>query len=582
MSEPRTTTDTNAEIEDVLSSIRRLISQERAPAVTPVAEAAAPAAPSHVPPPAGAMPGDGAAGRDAMAPDPAPQSVFAPRNARPAPPEEAPHLLEDPLPPAGEPSFADDAPDVATDLEEDRLVLTPALRVEDTAAEEAAPQMAPEVGPELADDPAPATPDGLDAPVDEAVEAFLADAAPEAMLPDTSCLDAELDQLEDKIAAMEAAVTLSGQDFEPEDGGAPLAGDGPDVPQWSDDAEDFLVSLGARREGGARPAFGPAAAPEEAPEAPMAEMVEPEETPAAVPESLMAHRAAPPEAEMRPEMEAEVEREAEAGPLVLSADATPEGAEAAPLPDPDMPADQSFAADLAGAPEFDADIPDAAGLDADLGASDPVDPGAAFVDSPAEPAAELGADPGASFAASAPEMAEEVAVPAPVAAAEFAADPAPAMAPDDRTPADMTPAEMAPDAVAADAPAVEWEDDTLHYDAPPADNPDAGRPPPAAAPADAGGAPRRLHLDDARQQEAAPVARRRSSYEEMRAEDPDPAEEGIFAESDPLLDEEALRILVSDIIREELQGTLGERITRNVRKLVRREIQRALAGHTLE
>jgi hypothetical protein len=56
-----------------------------------------------------------------------------------------------------------------------------------------------------------------------------------------------------------------------------------------------------------------------------------------------------------------------------------------------------------------------------------------------------------------------------------------------------------------------------------------------------------------------------------------------FAQSvDDILDEEALRDLVSDIVREELQGALGERITRNVRKLVRREIHRALAAQELE
>lgn len=49
-----------------------------------------------------------------------------------------------------------------------------------------------------------------------------------------------------------------------------------------------------------------------------------------------------------------------------------------------------------------------------------------------------------------------------------------------------------------------------------------------------------------------------------------------------ILDEDALRDLVSDIVREELQGALGERITRNVRKLVRREIHRALAAQELE
>lgn len=47
-------------------------------------------------------------------------------------------------------------------------------------------------------------------------------------------------------------------------------------------------------------------------------------------------------------------------------------------------------------------------------------------------------------------------------------------------------------------------------------------------------------------------------------------------------DEEVLRNLVRDMIREELQGGLGERITRNVRKLVRAEIARALATQDLD
>lgn len=55
---------------------------------------------------------------------------------------------------------------------------------------------------------------------------------------------------------------------------------------------------------------------------------------------------------------------------------------------------------------------------------------------------------------------------------------------------------------------------------------------------------------------------------------------GLTGEIDPadLIDEQALRDLVADIVRQELQGALGERITRNVRKLVRREIHRALMG----
>jgi hypothetical protein len=47
-------------------------------------------------------------------------------------------------------------------------------------------------------------------------------------------------------------------------------------------------------------------------------------------------------------------------------------------------------------------------------------------------------------------------------------------------------------------------------------------------------------------------------------------------------DETVLRDLVRDLIREELQGALGERITRNVRKLVRAELNRALAVHDFE
>ncbi len=66
--------------------------------------------------------------------------------------------------------------------------------------------------------------------------------------------------------------------------------------------------------------------------------------------------------------------------------------------------------------------------------------------------------------------------------------------------------------------------------------------------------------------------------------DPAPAgggnapEAGMFDDADVLIDEESLRLLVRDILREELQGPLGERITRNVRKLVRAEIARTLAA----
>jgi len=49
-----------------------------------------------------------------------------------------------------------------------------------------------------------------------------------------------------------------------------------------------------------------------------------------------------------------------------------------------------------------------------------------------------------------------------------------------------------------------------------------------------------------------------------------------------VLDEDSLRDLVAEIVREELQGALGERITRNVRKLVRREIHRALTSEDFD
>lgn len=64
------------------------------------------------------------------------------------------------------------------------------------------------------------------------------------------------------------------------------------------------------------------------------------------------------------------------------------------------------------------------------------------------------------------------------------------------------------------------------------------------------------------------------------------ADASTISTEDDVLDEDALRELVSDIVREELQGALGERITRNVRKLVRklvrRELHRGLADQDLE
>ncbi|MGV8953402.1 MAG: hypothetical protein ACOH2M_20060, partial [Cypionkella sp.] len=75
--------------------------------------------------------------------------------------------------------------------------------------------------------------------------------------------------------------------------------------------------------------------------------------------------------------------------------------------------------------------------------------------------------------------------------------------------------------------------------------------------------------------------------EDARAPDPEFANDPEDASDDPYDDEtmrfneDVLRELVRDILREELAGTLGERITRNIRKLVRAEIARALAAQQL-
>jgi hypothetical protein len=55
----------------------------------------------------------------------------------------------------------------------------------------------------------------------------------------------------------------------------------------------------------------------------------------------------------------------------------------------------------------------------------------------------------------------------------------------------------------------------------------------------------------------------------------------IFAD-DRLPDPDALRDLVAEIVRQELQSDLGQRVTRNIRKLVRREIRRALAARDFD
>lgn len=65
---------------------------------------------------------------------------------------------------------------------------------------------------------------------------------------------------------------------------------------------------------------------------------------------------------------------------------------------------------------------------------------------------------------------------------------------------------------------------------------------------------------------------------EVITEDPETST-ALDTHLDGMIDEAALREIVAQMVRAELQGELGEKITRNVRKLVRREIHRVLLTH---
>ena len=75
-------------------------------------------------------------------------------------------------------------------------------------------------------------------------------------------------------------------------------------------------------------------------------------------------------------------------------------------------------------------------------------------------------------------------------------------------------------------------------------------------------------------EDAEPLAADDTYAPDPALSDPAPAE--------TVIDEDTLRDLVAQIVRQELQGALGERITRNVRKLVRREIHRAMTAQDLD
>lgn len=74
------------------------------------------------------------------------------------------------------------------------------------------------------------------------------------------------------------------------------------------------------------------------------------------------------------------------------------------------------------------------------------------------------------------------------------------------------------------------------------------------------------------------VAEANAGFAEDAVMDPADADDA----DDGFIDEDALRDMVVAILREELRGELGDRITHNVRKLVRREINRALTAQDFE
>lgn len=78
-------------------------------------------------------------------------------------------------------------------------------------------------------------------------------------------------------------------------------------------------------------------------------------------------------------------------------------------------------------------------------------------------------------------------------------------------------------------------------------------------------------------------AQEKPDYEQAATDAREP-EDILLAEDaeERILDEDTLREIVVQTVREELMGELGERITRNVKKLVRREIHRAIASREFE
>lgn len=95
-----------------------------------------------------------------------------------------------------------------------------------------------------------------------------------------------------------------------------------------------------------------------------------------------------------------------------------------------------------------------------------------------------------------------------------------------------------------------------------------------------------LRAEPAAEDDEPDMAARRTDrhpFASTRATAQDPfADDDLIDPAEAFVSPEALRDLVRDLLRDELRGALGERITGNIRKLVRAEIARALAAQALD
>jgi len=502
MSEP----ETKLEIEDVLSSIRRLVSRDAGVVRASPLPHRAPVA---------------------VVPEPEPAPVFAPA-LEPLPEVEA-FAMTEAVTEAEAPAEVEPVPEMEAASEVACLVLSPALRIEDEVPE-AGPEAVPE---QFAVEPEPAPEPMLFVQPEPEAEAAL---SVEPALPET--VDAE--QPEQAAPAMDAEIAAApsfAEELPPEalfEDVAPLAAEA--AFDEAEPAHDMTAPL----------------------------LLQPADVVTAGADALVfVSPEPPPMTEPRPMTEAEsllAEAEAalaETGALLdtaTTAIGAVEEAEVAPITS--MP---SHAVDLGDElSRLESTIAELEAAVAESGAEFEPEEGHPFSAAGAEPLVDL------------PESFEETELHAAEAAsADFdEADLDEAMA------AEMAPvdaAELRDPNWAQDAGVgMDWAEATLNL---------ARRTP-----------SRRLAVSEA-EETMQHVAAPRSSYDELRDElaQQEELEAQLYGDHLPdsyeetaMVDETALREMVAQMVRDELRGTLGERITQSVRKLVRREIQRALIGQDYE